>query len=127
MVSKAAMYGLATCFVVIVMLGITVSAVPDANQTVQVNENLTNYSVLISNFAFEPQDLNVTPNSSVTWTNDDTARHDIVTDTGATSEFKSSLLNKGEMFTFNFTQAGDYPYHCGAHPSMVGIIRVSPQ
>jgi len=126
MVSKVAMYSLTTCLVVTIMFGISVSAAPDANQTVQVDENLTNYSVLISNFAFEPRELNVTPNSSVTWTNDDTARHDVVTDTGAASEFKSPLMNKGEMFTFNFTQAGDYPYHCGIHPSMVGIIHVNP-
>jgi plastocyanin len=120
------MYGLVTSLIVTIMLGISVSAVTDTNQTVQVDNNLTNYSVNISNFAFEPKELNITVNSSVTWTNNDTARHNIVTDAGATSEIKSPLLNKGEMFTYNFTEAGDYPYHCGTHPSMVGIIHVNP-
>lgn len=120
------MYGLVTSLTIVIMLGISVSAVTDTNQTIQVDNNLTNYSVNISNFAFEPKELNITVNSLVTWTNNDTARHDIISDAGAVSEIKSSLLNKGEMFTYNFTKAGDYPYHCGAHPSMVGIIHVNP-
>jgi len=126
MVSKSLFCVLITCLVIIVMSGTFVSAVSDVNQTVQVDGNLTNNSVLITNFAFEPQELNVTVNSSVIWTNEDSVPHTIVTDKDAATEIKSEQFNKGETFEFNFTTVGTYPYHCSVHPSMTGVIQVNP-
>ena len=109
---------LITSVIIIVVLCSLVSAASDSNQT--------NYSVNITNFAFDPQNLNVTVNSSVTWTNEDTAPHTIVTDKDAVAEIKSTNLNKGDSFEFNFTTVGIYPYHCSVHPSMTGVIQVIP-
>lgn len=117
---------LITSVIIIVGLCNFVSAVSDPNQTAQIDGNLTNYSVNITNFAFDPQNLNVTVNSSVTWTNEDTAPHTIVTDKDAVAEIKSTNLNKGDSFEFNFTTVGLYPYHCSVHPSMTGVIQVTP-
>ena len=126
MVSKSVYCALITCLVIIAMSGIFVSAVSDGNQTVQVDGNLTNNSVLITNFSFDPKELNVTVNSSVIWTNEDSAPHTIVTDKDAAAEIKSEQFKKGETFEFNFTRVGAYPYHCSIHPSMTGIIQVNP-
>ena len=35
-------------------------------------------------------------------------------------------MGDGETFTFTFTTAGVYPYHCTIHPTMVGTITVNP-
>ena len=125
MLSRAVINGITACLLVLILFGSFVSAF-DINQTTPVNGTLKNYSVVISNFAFEPQQLNITVNSSVIWTNEDEAPHNIATDKDAVAEIKSDLFKKGETFEFNFTKAGSYPYHCGIHPSMTGIIVVTP-
>ena len=100
--------------------------VPDINPATKGEGNPAKNSVLITNFAFDPQELNISDNTPVTWTNDDAAPHTVVTDAEAAAEFKSPSMKKGETFTFNFTRSGNYPYHCSIHPSMAGIIRVNP-
>jgi len=40
--------------------------------------------------------------------------------------FASANLGSGASFTFVFTAAGTYPYHCSIHPNMVGTITITP-
>jgi plastocyanin len=47
-----------------------------------------------------------------------------VTANGAT--FDSGPLDPKGTFTFTFTSAGIYGYHCSIHPSMIGAIVVTP-
>jgi len=119
-------WGTMICLLLVSLGGVMAAAGTEGKQAAQNETNLTNNSVIISNFAFEPQELNVTVNSSVIWTNEDSAPHTIVTDKDAPSEIASKQFIKGETFVFNFTTAGTYPYHCGIHPSMKGIIQVNP-
>ena len=81
-------------------------------------------SVAISGFAFVPASLTITVGTSVTWTNNDSAPHTV---TGNDGSWGSNELAKGDSFTFKFTKAGTFAYHCGVHASMVGtIIVVAP-
>jgi len=75
--------------------------------------------VTVKNFAFSPADLTVSVGTKVTWTQDDSTPHTIVSNSGV---FKSGTLNRGDKFSFTFTEPGTYPYHCGIHASMVGKI-----
>lgn len=85
-------------------------------------------SVLIKNFAFSPQAITVSQGSTVTWTNQDSAEHQIINDaSGSNAEgavFKSTLLPNGASYSFRFDIPGTYPYHCSIHPSMKGTITV---
>src|SRR5674476_169817 len=72
-------------------------------------------TVVISGFSFQSAALTVQRGASVTWRNDDSVAHRVVSDTNA---FSSSDLNQGNTYTHQFSQAGAYPYHCGIHPSM---------
>jgi plastocyanin len=81
-------------------------------------------AITIENFAFSPATLAVKTGTTVTWTNRDSAPHIVVSDTGAQQAFSSNSLSDGASFTFTFTQAGTYPYHCSIHPSMKGTITV---
>ena len=126
MITKSDLYGLTACLVIITIICTFASAATDANQRIQIDTNQTDNSVIITNFAFEPHELNVTVNSSVSWTNEDTVPHTIVTDKDAAAEIKSANLNKGDTFEYNFTKIGTYPYHCSIHPSMTGVIQVTP-
>ena len=78
-------------------------------------------SVTIMNFAFSPLTLTVKTGTKVTWTNKDTVTHTVTADNGA---FNSGLLPSGNSFSFTFTQAGTYSYHCNIHHSMMATIVV---
>ena len=76
-------------------------------------------AVEMTNFAFSPDTVTIAVGETVTWTNKDSAGHDVVGDL-----FKSPSMATGETFTFTFDKAGTYPYICGIHPSMKGTVIV---
>lgn len=79
-------------------------------------------SVTISNFTFSPATLTVSVGTKVTWTNKDSVTHTVTADQGA---FDSDDLSPGHSFSFTFTKAGTYTYHCKIHASMTATIIVS--
>ena len=76
-------------------------------------------TINIQNFAFSPATLTVKKGTTVTWTNNDSAQHQIKSTT-----FNSSQLSKGQTFSFTFNDAGTFDYSCAIHPSMLGKIIV---
>jgi len=76
----------------------------------------------IVNFAFNPDTVTISVGDTVRWTNNDGAIS--YTATSTTGVFDSGTLGNGQQFSFTFTQAGIYPYHCSIHPSMTGTITV---
>lgn len=80
-------------------------------------------AVTIQNLAFTPNDLSVKVGQTVTWTNMDSFTHTITSDTGV---FNSGNVANGATFSYTFTKAGTFPYHCSIHTSMTGQITVSP-
>lgn len=78
-------------------------------------------SVTIANFAFSPASLTVKVGTKVTWTNNDSTTHTVTADQGA---FDAGNLPPGQSFSFTFTKAGTYNYHCSIHPSMTATIVV---
>lgn len=81
--------------------------------------------VFIKDFAFAPGERTVKKGTKVTWTNKDSARHDISPTSGG-SDFKASeLLAKGESYSFTFNTAGTYTYKCSPHPYMKGTVVVT--
>ncbi|MGW3414942.1 cupredoxin domain-containing protein [Streptomyces sp. NPDC000888] len=81
------------------------------------------YSVTMKGYAFSPASLSVPVGSTVTWTNQDTAPHDVKTTSGPVS-IHSPMLDKGESWSFTFSTAGSYGYYCTVHPDMTAGITV---
>ena len=81
-------------------------------------------AVMIKNFAFSPATLTVKTGSTVTWTNQDVAPHQVASDPGTPVAFSSDSLVNGASYQFTFTQPGTYTYHCTIHPNMKGTIIV---
>ncbi len=79
-------------------------------------------NVSISGFSFQPQTINVTAGTTVTWTNLDSVTHTVTSDTGL---FDSGSLSTGQTFSRTFNTAGSYDYHCSIHPSMTGSVIVT--
>lgn len=76
-------------------------------------------AVSIENFAFNPASLTISAGTTVVWTNNDTAGHDV-----KSPEFTSPMMAEGQTFEYKFDKAGTYEYICGVHPAMKGTIVV---
>jgi plastocyanin len=73
--------------------------------------------------AFGVNPLVVAMGTTVTWTNNDSIAHTTTSDTGV---WDSGILSPSQTFSFVFTTAGTFPYHCAIHgaASMSGTIVV---
>jgi plastocyanin len=78
-------------------------------------------AVVIENYAYSPATLTVSVGTTVTWTNQDTVKHTVTTQTQL---FDSGLLAKDESFSYTFNQKGDFDYYCRPHPYMKGKVSV---
>ena len=81
--------------------------------------------VSISDFKYSPATITVKAGTKVTWTNNDSVQHDVAADKPSSDAPSSSLLGKGESFSFTFNKAGTYGYHCTPHPYMRGKVVVT--
>jgi plastocyanin len=81
----------------------------------------TGNAVWMQNMAFTPSTLTVPVNTTVTWTNKDPMAHTVTSNSGL---FSSGNVNPNATYSFQFTTAGTYPYHCTIHPYMTGTIIV---
>jgi len=78
---------------------------------------------------YDPADTYVTPGSTITWTNSDTASHTVTSGTpskGPDGNFDSGLFGPGKKFETVLNEKGTYPYFCQVHPWMTGSITVDP-
>jgi len=64
--------------------------------------------------------------TTLTWTNYDVAPHTVTSGThdAETDTFHSGLLQRGESWSYTFTEPGTYAYHCDPHPYMEGMVTV---
>jgi plastocyanin len=86
------------------------------------NSVMSKNSVAIQGYAYSPSTLTIQKGANVTWKNEDSVQHDVVSDSSA---FSSPLLNRGETYTHQFNSAGSFSYHCSPHPFMKGTIIVA--
>jgi len=76
---------------------------------------------VLGNQAFQPDSLDVTAGSTVTWTNTDSVTH---TSTSDNAGWNSGNIGSGKQFSVSFPTAGTFTYHCAIHPGMVGTVVV---
>lgn len=73
--------------------------------------------VSIVNFAFTPNLITIHAGENVTWKNNDGFAHTVTSDSNSTFTFNHQL-DAGASFVLQFTQPGDYWYHCNIHSFM---------
>lgn len=78
--------------------------------------------VFIQGFAYNPSSITVAANTTVTWTNKDAVSHTVTSNNGT---FDSGLIGPNGTFSFKFTAAGSYQYHCTPHPSMTATVNAN--
>jgi len=86
------------------------------------------FNIYIQNFAFDPPSLTVKAGTTVTWTNQGSAPHQIASDPHPTHTdlpgLQSAVLSTSQSYSFTFTKKGIWGYHCHLHPAMTGTIIV---
>jgi nitrite reductase (NO-forming) len=105
----------------------------NSTSTGETGVSITTGSSTKTDNAFEPNPISVSVGDTVTWTNDDTTVHTATSGTaedGPTGMFGGTLeqlelLAPSQSQSFTFEEAGEYPYYCTLHPSMVGSVSVS--
>jgi len=95
---------------------LTITTIPVPQTTTSVSDN----TIRIKNFAFDPASITVKVGSTVRWENKDSVPHRILFTDGA----DSTVLAATQSFSRKFDQAGTYDYSCTIHPSMQGTVIV---
>lgn len=85
-------------------------------------------TVEIANFAFVQDRIEISVGDTVRWINGDGTRHTITSGTDDTADgaFDSGEVAAGDEFAFTFTEAGEFGYFCDIHPTMTGVVVVTP-
>ena len=104
---------------VLIILLIITGCKKDSDTTTATNPPAN--EVWIQNMAFNPSSITVPVNTTVKWTNKDGTTHTV---TSNTTLFNSGNLGNGATFSFKFTTAGTFPYHCTIHSSMTASVIV---
>jgi plastocyanin len=81
--------------------------------------------VIIADYKFQPEKLTVKSGTTVKWTNHEKrASHSIWFKSENIPE--SERMFSGESYERTFDKPGTYPYTCGPHPEMHGVVEVTP-
>ena len=86
--------------------------------------------------AFSPNPVNVKIGDTITWVNEDSVFHTVVSgnpssggETGKVFDSglsgPTALTTKGKTFSHTFTEKGEFPYFCQLHPTMIGKVIVA--
>ena len=77
----------------------------------------------IKDYKFEPAELKIKAGTTVKWVNNEKRTTHSVLFTGP-GGFESERFFPGESWQRAFDKPGVYPYSCGPHPEMKGMIEV---
>ena len=83
----------------------------------------TTAAVSLAGETFTPASVTIAVGGTVTWTNDDSAPHNVTSNTGAFPA--SPTLTPGQVFSHTFTTAGTFGYNCTFHSGMNGTVIVT--
>lgn len=81
--------------------------------------------VRIKDYKFVPEKVTVKAGESVKWVNDEKrASHSIWFKGEGLPE--SERMFQGDSYERRFDKPGTFPYTCGPHPEMKGVVEVAP-
>lgn len=80
--------------------------------------------VVIKDFRFTPQQVTVKPGDTVRWENHEKRQYHSVW-FEASGDPEPDYFFPEESWERVFDSTGDFPYRCGPHPEMTGVVQVS--
>lgn len=80
--------------------------------------------VIMKNYEFSPQEITVKRGETVRWENNEKRQYHSVW-FEALGEEESDYLFPEESYEREFSEAGTFPYRCGPHERMTGVVHVT--
>jgi plastocyanin len=111
------------------VLGIGLSSVGTAGAAVPAQSSGSSKVQVKDNF-FQPDELEVTAGTKVTWTNKGKVLHNVHPVKGA--KWGTKALVKGKSYSYTFKKPGAYAYYCTFHGSPSGgqrgtiVVKAAP-
>lgn len=91
-----------------------------ASNTVRAEDVVT---VSIKGYAFHPQEITISPGTTVQWVNEEKRQfHSVWFEQLGDPE--PDYIFPEESYHRTFDVSGEFPYRCGPHPEMTGVIHV---
>ena len=103
-------------------LAVYIGIVTSAYNNIKNNKETVDNTIRIQNSAYTPASLAITPNSKITWVNDDNMVHTV---TAADGSFTSGDITVGASFTRIFSNKGTVAYYDNYNQNMKGMLIVS--
>ena len=80
-------------------------------------------TVEIYKFAFTPQEITISPGTTVRWFNKEKRQYHSVW-FEQLGEPEPDYLFPDDSYDRKFDKTGSFPYRCGPHPKMTGVVHV---
>jgi len=80
--------------------------------------------VIIKDFKFIPQEITIKRGQTINWGNREKRQYHSVW-FEALGEEEPDYIFPDESYEREFKQTGSFPYRCGPHPKMTGIVHVT--
>ena len=82
------------------------------------------HRVIIKDFKFSPQEVTVKPGETIRWENHEKRQYHSVW-FEASGEEEPDYFFPEEFYERTFDASGIFPYRCGPHPRMTGVVNVT--
>jgi plastocyanin len=108
----------------------------DQNDNEEVIVTIPEGASSLTDDAYSPNPVEVSIGDTVTWINDDFTSHTATSGTpdsgstgmfGGTEDSPEIIEPEGGTQSYTFNEAGEFPYYCTLHPSMVGTVIVTEE
>lgn len=83
----------------------------------------TKHDIQIKDFKFSPNEITIVVGDNIRWTNKEKRQYHSVW-FEALGDPEPDYFFPDEFFERTFNDIGDFPYRCGPHPKMMGIVHV---
>jgi plastocyanin len=80
--------------------------------------------VVIKDYKFIPQEIVINIGQAIRWENREKRQYHSVWFEALGEEEPEDYLFAEDVYEREFTKTGSYPYRCGPHPEMTGIVTV---
>lgn len=88
------------------------------------SKNNSHPLVIIKGYKFIPQVVTIKRGQKIRWENQEKRQYHSVWFEASGEEEPEDYLFSGDSYQRQFKQTGSFPYRCGPHPEMTGIIYV---
>lgn len=83
-------------------------------------------TVVMDDLDFQQDEITVKKGTTVTWKNQDSAKHNVIFDDASVGSVENDkLIGNGEELKFTFDKAGEFTYFCEPHPFMKAKVIVT--